>query len=69
MRYQCRICRGQYEEPDGPRFRCAGNHPPGDCCHYGEVLVLVEADEAWLVPVGPGGPMLERKWPEEVVSG
>ena len=64
--YICGHCQQEYVEPGRVRFRCAVNHPPGDCCHYGESLIRREQGDSWSVPVGPGGPMDVHKtvWEE-----
>ena len=46
--YRCPICGRHYLGQTGNvGVSCLVNHPPGDCCHYGEQMVTQEQiDEA-----------------------
>jgi len=35
LTYRCGVC-GKIYTHNNSGFRCAVNHPPGTCCHYGE---------------------------------
>ena len=41
--YRCPKCNDVYKAQTGAiRISCAVMHPPGSCCHYGEVSVTDE---------------------------
>lgn len=37
-KYQCPKCKGIYVRHKN-NIGCLVNHPPGTCCHYGEIKV------------------------------
>jgi hypothetical protein len=46
--YKCDGCRNFYSSQVGrTRVSCAVMHPPGTCCHYGEIEVSSEL-ASWL---------------------
>lgn len=41
--YQCGACTNIFlAQADDSHLSCAVAHPPGSCCHYGEIRVSVE---------------------------
>lgn len=36
---QCPGCKGWFVVASGPRVSCCVLHPPGSCCHVGEIEV------------------------------
>lgn len=37
--YRCDKCGRWYEFREGVRVSCCVQHPPGQCCHYGETRI------------------------------